>query len=318
MAVFRGSRAASKRKRPRQKPTLSSTTQQAASWWTRHGGDSLRPKGRRAPPWTPATITKRGAPVGVHCVPIAMPASKKPPKRRASLHEQALLKAHRAAEDPVELGHGRGVRRRRRRARARRAAWAGADRHAAGSGILISDVQLGVVHRIAPGVRRWTALKSGHVDCPVWSALAPDHESQASRQWQTKNDFFKFHRRCCETWTKESYMCVSFSRSVSRHRPRIRNMRVRLSVVWPVWRGCGSLAQAQASARVDVPTAILPFSVVWTKESNTCVQVFWKNGICARRTTDRDLDNQRHEKFNTWLVVCTTDNPPWSCQCHSR
>ena len=64
-------------------------------------------------------------------------------------------------------------------------------------------------------------------------------------------------------------------------------------------RGCGSLAQAQASARVDVPTArMFP---VWTKESNTCASAW----ICTRRATDRDP-----EIFNVNAWICaqsTTD-----------
>ena len=54
-------------------------------------------------------------------------------------------------------------------------------------------------------------------------------------------------------------------------------------------RSCGSPAQTQASARVDVPTAPLPCSVVRTKESNTRVQVFF---------------------WRERLDMCTTDNPP--------
>ena len=40
-----------------------------------HGDDRLRPNGQLAPPWTSATKNRRGAPVGVHCVPTAMPTS---------------------------------------------------------------------------------------------------------------------------------------------------------------------------------------------------------------------------------------------------
>ena len=52
------------------------------------------------------------------------------------------------------------------------------------------------------------------------------------------------------------------------------------SGVSPVWNrrrleeSCGSLAQAQASARVDVPTAPTFFAVP-TNESNTCVHRFF-------------------------------------------
>ena len=46
------------------------------------------------------------------------------------------------------------------------------------------------------------------------------------------------------------------------------------------------------------------FFVERTKESNTCVQVFFFFEIAwihARRTTDRDLKSQRHEKVNAWI-----------------
>ena len=66
-------------------------------------------------------------------------------------------------------------------------------------------------------------------------------------------------------------------------------------------RSCGSHVKAQASARVDVPTAP-HYVAVRTKESNSCVQVFQENAwICARPTTHRDLESQRHEKVNAWI-----------------
>ena len=47
------------------------------------------------------------------------------------------------------------------------------------------------------------------------------------------------------------------------------------------------------------------FFAVRTKASNTCVQVsFYKDAwICARRTTDRDFESQRHEKANAWICA---------------
>ena len=65
-------------------------------------------------------------------------------------------------------------------------------------------------------------------------------------------------------------------------------------------RGCGSpvKAQAQASARVDVPTARV-FSV-WTKESNTSASFCVSAWICAQSTTDRDLETK---KVNAWFCA---------------
>ena len=66
----------------------------------------------------------------------------------------------------------------------------------------------------------------------------------------------------------------------------------------------------QASARVDVPTAP-QFFVVRTKEShNVCTRSLHENAwICARPTTDRDLESQRHEKVNAWICARpTTDH----------
>ena len=61
-------------------------------------------------------------------------------------------------------------------------------------------------------------------------------------------------------------MGISCSHGLVREEPGVDNWMASLSNK----RGCGSpvKAQAQASARVDVPTArVFP---VWTKESNTC------------------------------------------------
>ena len=56
-------------------------------------------------------------------------------------------------------------------------------------------------------------------------------------------------------------------------------------------RVCGSLAQTQASARVDVPTArVFP---VWTKESNTHAIFVANAWICTREATDRDLETKK-------------------------
>ena len=82
--------------------------------------------------------------------------------------------------------------------------------------------------------------------------------------------------------------------------PTSRNMCASFSGVSPVWNrrrweeSCGSLAQAQASARVDEPTAL-------------CTSFLHDNArICAQRTTDRDLESQRHEKVDAWICARRT------------
>ena len=63
-------------------------------------------------------------------------------------------------------------------------------------------------------------------------------------------------------------------------------------------RGCGSPAQAQATAREDVPTArVFP---AWTKESNMSASFRANAWICVHQSTDRDL-----ESFNV--------NDAWIC-----
>ena len=58
-------------------------------------------------------------------------------------------------------------------------------------------------------------------------------------------------------------------------------------------------AQAQASARVDVPTArVFP---VWTKESNTSASFCVNAWICAPQATDRDPQSFN---VNAWICTC--------------
>ena len=71
---------------------------------------------------------------------------------------------------------------------------------------------------------------------------------------------------------------------------------------------CGSLVKAQASARVDVPTAPLFCSADGPRSPPRVYkffvyQEFW---ICARPTTDRDLESQRHEKVDAWICARPT------------
>ena len=78
-----------------------------------------------------------------------------------------------------------------------------------------------------------------------------------------------------ETWTKEFQMCATCSR-VSRDTAQGVETCVQVhrgfdqSGTDGKRRSCGSLANAQAPARVGGPTAP-PFFAVRTKESNTCV-----------------------------------------------
>ena len=70
-------------------------------------------------------------------------------------------------------------------------------------------------------------------------------------------------------------------------------------------RSCGSLVNAQASARMGAPTAH-HFFAVRTKESNTCASHCVNAQICARRTTHRDLESQRQDKVNAWICARPT------------
>ena len=60
-------------------------------------------------------------------------------------------------------------------------------------------------------------------------------------------------------------------------------------------RGCGWLATAQATALVDVPTA-LHFFGCGPKESNACASFCANAWLCARQATDRDLDSSNTMK----------------------
>ena len=85
-----------------------------------------------------------------------------------------------------------------------------------------------------------------------------------------------------ETQTKESDMCATCSR-VSRDTAQGVKTCVQVSRESDPsgtdgdGKSCGSLVKAQTSARADVPTAP-HFFAVRTKESNTCVQVFFSIG----------------------------------------
>ena len=69
--------------------------------------------------------------------------------------------------------------------------------------------------------------------------------------------------------------------------------------------------KAQASARVDVPTA--PFSfAVRTKESNACASFCANAWTRACQATDRDPESVRAvKKVNAWIRL-TTDRDPAS------
>ena len=64
-------------------------------------------------------------------------------------------------------------------------------------------------------------------------------------------------------------------------------------------RGCGTLAQAQAPARVDVPTArVFP---AWTNESNACASFRANAWISVHQSTDRDPESFN---VNAWICAC--------------
>ena len=86
-------------------------------------------------------------------------------------------------------------------------------------------------------------------------------------------------------------------------------------------RGCGSLVKAQASARVDVPTArVFP---AWTMESNMSAIFCWNAWICAPQATDRDPQSSN---VTAWICTCqATDRDPqsfnvnaWICTCQAN
>ena len=78
-------------------------------------------------------------------------------------------------------------------------------------------------------------------------------------------------------------------------------------------RGSRSLVKAQATARVDVPTA--PFSfAVRVKESKTSASFCANAWVCACQTTDHDLESSNTmKKVNAWICAApTTDHDPTS------
>ena len=77
--------------------------------------------------------------------------------------------------------------------------------------------------------------------------------------------------------------------------------------------GCGSPVKAQASARVDVPTAPFSFAVL-TKESNACTSFCANAWMCICQGTDRDLEIVGVvKKMNDWICTSpTTDHDPAS------
>ena len=107
---------------------------------------------------------------------------------------------------------------------------------------------------------------------------------------------------CCLTCplSRVSLFCVSCpgSQTVTRRSPFFSAMALRsaqnVRVKNSNKRGCGSPAQAQASARVDVP--VFP---AWTMESNMSASFCVNAWICAPQATDRDP-----QKFNVNAWKC--------------
>ena len=108
------------------------------------------------------------------------------------------------------------------------------------------------------------------------------------------------------TRTKESNMNASFS-GVSRGTDQGVETCVQVSrESYPSGtdgdgRSCSSLVKAQASARVDVPTAPLFFCSTDQGVQHVCTSFFFFNEkawICARSTTDEDLASVIPDKKN--------------------
>ena len=86
--------------------------------------------------------------------------------------------------------------------------------------------------------------------------------------------------------------------------------------VWNRWRqeeNCGSLVKAQASARLDVPTAPVFFLQCGPRRP-TRVQVFANAWTRACQATDRDLERVNAvKKVNAWIcALLATDRDPAS------
>ena len=99
-----------------------------------------------------------------------------------------------------------------------------------------------------------------------------------------------------------------------KHGPRSRNMCATYSGVSPVWNrrrqeSCGLLARAKTSART-CPPHITFFVVADQGVHDVCTNSLHDDAwICVRRTTDCDLERQRHEKVNAWIFARpTTDH----------
>ena len=71
--------------------------------------------------------------------------------------------------------------------------------------------------------------------------------------------------------------------------------------------------KAQASARVDVPTALF-FFAERTKKSDTCASFCANAWLCACQAIDRDLERASAvKKMNAWICAPpTTDHDPAS------
>ena len=82
------------------------------------------------------------------------------------------------------------------------------------------------------------------------------------------------------------------------------------TTIFTVWNSqqqdesCGSPAQAQASARVDVPTAHLFHCSADQGIQHVCTHFLHENAWnCARQTSDRGLESQRHEKASARICA---------------
>ena len=183
-----------------------------------------------------------------------------------------------------------------------RAAWAGAHWHATGSSVCTPDVELGALHRIALGVRRLTALMSPNKNCHLHHFTSCSLLSHVSvvpcvfvlcvlpriPEWQEGLLLFYFRDGLKKCWHKvisaQCHECQSDADSNKR--------------------GCGVPAQAQASARVDVPTARVPRG----PRSPTRVQVFVRMLGYVHGGQPTVILRRKNE----CLDMCTAVNRPWS------
>ena len=120
------------------------------------------------------------------------------------------------------------------------------------------------------------------VPCVLPTLLSPrlDHQSVAK------------HGPRSATCAQVSQLCLETRPMESKHACKFLGSLTRLE---PTARSCGSLVKAQASARVDVPTALHFFHSTDQGVQHVCTSFIFRecldlcvNGMCARPTTHHD------------------------------